>query len=118
MSRVGVSDNGARITGGGEGAVLFIIRVDCQLLKRLVFAAREVFADEGHHAARATDGHASAGTALDHEETRFTVRVVQCRVTQLVVRGNALKWQKAVKRVFEGEGTPPAAGQFSDELSE
>ena len=61
-----VSDDGAGITLGGEGAVLVTVRVDGQLHGRLVSAILEVFADERHDAGSATDGHAGAVTVLDN----------------------------------------------------
>ena len=60
-----VSDDGAGITQGREGAVLVTVRVDGQLHGRLVSAIIEVFADERHDAGSATDGHAGASTTLD-----------------------------------------------------
>ena len=61
-----ISNDGAGITWGGEGARLVTVWVDGQLHGRLVSAALEVFADESHDPGSTTDGHIGAVAALDN----------------------------------------------------
>jgi hypothetical protein len=96
-----VKDDGARVARGRECA-RFVVRKDCPLHGRLVSAVLEVLAHKGHDAGSAASGHAGGTAILDNGEARFVVRVEHLRAAQLVFPDDALKWQEAVRRVFEG----------------
>lgn len=101
---VTVNNNGARITGGGEGTRLIVVGEDSPFGRGLVSTIAEIFADVGEYTVSAAYGDASGIAALDNEQARFTVAVKHVWFVYEVFRDEVLKWEEAVMRILEHWG--------------
>jgi hypothetical protein len=111
-----VNDNGPRIPGGGECAVLVAVGVDGDLHRRRLDAVVVVYSNEGLYIGSATDGDTSALTVFDEDKTLLSVCVERVRLAYFLLLDDAFNLQETANRILEGGAALGVRVHLEDEV--
>jgi hypothetical protein len=111
-----VNDNGPRIPGGGECAVLVAVGVDGDRHRRRPDAIVVVFSNEGLYTSSATDGDISAPTVFDDDKALLSVYVERGRLAYFFLHDDALDLQETANRILEGGAALGVRVHLEDEV--